>query len=523
MRNREKFILRKPMIKNIIYPIFVLLSILQITVQSQSVKPDLIIVNANVRTMDKTVPRAEAIAVAGNKILAVGSSKKIRALASAKTKTIDAGGRLVLPGFNDSHVHFMSIGNQFFSLDLRDAKSPPEIAERVRYYVRFLPDGVWILGSGWNQEKWMPNDLPTKELIDAAAPDNPVFLYHTDPTMALANSRALKLAGIDKNRKDFQNTVLRDEEGEPTGILKNSAVSYVRTFTPKLSTANLSAAAETASNYAASLGITSVQDVHSDDNFDVFNNLARQGKLKTRVYDCIALFDWLRLEKAAIKKVNGDAMVRRGCLKGFSDGDADAIPGLYKNVLAADKADLQVMIHAIGSRANDAVLTIFERVIKENGVRDRRFRIEHAHPVRQEDFKRFGEANIIPSMQPYLFSGGFGSNSPYRAMLDAKAIPAFGSDASITEFNPLYGIYAAAGGANHESENVFTVEQAVRAYTLGSAYGEFQENVKGSITAGKLADLIVLSEDIFSISPEAIRETKVLTTIVDGKIVFEAK
>lgn len=517
------------MFKNIIRLIFIFLPVFQITVYSQSVKADLIILNAKIRTMDKTNPQAEAVAVAGNKIIAVGANNKIRALSTAKTKIINAEGKVIVPGFNDSHVHFLAIGNQFFSLDLRRAGSFQEIVRQIRRHVRFLPKGVWILGSGWNHESWTPGVLPTKDLIDEVAPENPVFIYHSDPTTALANSRALKIAGIDKNRKDFPNSIIRDENGEPTGILKGAAVSYLKSFLPKLSTADKLAAAETASNYAASLGVTSVQDVHSDDNFEIFQELARQGKLKTRVYDCIALFDREKLQRAGIKKADGSAMARRGCLKSFSDGDEDSIPGLYKNVLAADKADLQVMIHAIGSRSNELVLDVFERVIRENGAKDRRFRIEHAHNAREEDLRRFGSSKIIPSMQPFLFFGGFWNNAePYRAMLDAGAILAFGSDASMTELNPLYGIYAAVSsfeteGNDNARKKIFSVEEAIRAYTLGSAYAEFQEDVKGSITVGKLADMVILSDDIFSINPEAIKNTKVLTTIVDGKVVYEYK
>ncbi|HSK73629.1 MAG TPA: amidohydrolase family protein, partial [Pyrinomonadaceae bacterium] len=214
-----------------------------------------------------------------------------------------------------------------------------------------------------------------------------------------------------------------------------------------------------------------------------------------------------------VRLTTGDALLRGGCLKHFSDDDYD--PALYEKILAADKANLQVMIHAIGNRANDVVLTIFERVAKINGAKDRRFRIEHAHNVRAEDLKRFGNSKIIASMQPHLFFGG----EPYRDLLNSGAVLAFGSDASITDFNPLYGIHAAV----NYGEQAISVEEAVRAYTVGSAYAEFQENVKGSISIGKLADMIILSDDIFSVNPSRITETKVLTTIMDGKIVYQFK
>ncbi len=496
----------------------------------QNKTADLVIINAKIRTMDKENPQAEAAAVTGNKISAVGTNRKIRALIGAKTKTIDAGGKLVLPGFNDSHVHFMGIGNQFFSIDLREAKTPQEIVERIKYYVKFLPKGSWILGGGWNHENWMPNELPTKKLIDAATPDHPVFIYHSNARMVLTNSLALKMAGVNKNTKDVEGgLIVRDEQGEPTGILKDKAINLVKASAPKNAIKDKLAAAETASNYAASLGVTSVQDMQSDNNTDIFRELARQGRLKTRIYDCLSLSEWQKLAQAGVKRANGTAMLRNGCLKHFSEGDSDSTPNLLKDILAADKADLQVMIHAIGNEANNEVLTIFERATKENGAKDRRFRIEHAHNVRQEDLRRFSNSKIIASMQPYLFFGGVWNNSePYRTLLDSGAALAFGSDASITDFNPLYGIYAAvnhrtSGGKSDISDQTISVGEAVRAYTVGSAFAEFQEDVKGTISVGKLADLVVLSDDIFTINPAEIKKTKVLTTIVDGKIVYEDK
>lgn len=512
------------MIKKIFHFAFTFLFIPQIAVFSQSKPPDLIIFNAKIRTMDRAKPLAEAVAIFGNKISKIGTTKEIRGLAGAKTKMIDANGKLVLPGFNDAHVHFMGIGNQFSSVNLRDVSSPSEIVERLEYYAKFLPKGRWILGGGWNHENWTLNNLPTKELIDAATPENPVFIYNFDARIALANSLALKLAAINKDTKNPE--IIRDEKGEPTGILKNSAINQIRKITPESHTKKWAEVAETASNYAASLGVTSVQDVSADNFLEIYRELAREGRLKTRIYDCTNLFEWQKLAAAKMRRADGDAMVRGGCLKSFSDGDSDSLQKLYNYVQPADKAGLQVMIHAIGGSANDIVLTVFERVAKENGGRDRRFRIEHAHNVRPEDLRRFGKSKIIASMQPFLFFGGTWNNTEsYRTLLDTNAVLAFGSDASITEFNPLLGIYAAVNrrNSNDISDQTISVEEAVRLYTLGSAFAEFQENVKGTISVGKLADIIILSDDIFSINSEKIRQTKVLTTIVDGKVVYDVR
>lgn len=490
--------------------------LITVTANAQRLTADLVVINANIHTIDEKIPRAEAFAVKGNKIIAVGKTSEIRTFIGENTQTINAEGKTVIPGFNDSHVHFFSIGNQFFSIDLSKVKTPQEAVEKIKHYVRFLPKGQWIQGGAWNNQNWTPNDLPTKDLIDAATPEHPVFLYNSNPQIVLVNSLALKLAGIDKNTKEISGgEIVRDANGEPNGILKGAAVSLVRRLMPLAATKNKLAVAETAANYAASFGVTSVQDVHSDDEIETFRELARQNKLKTRIYDCIPLYDWRKLVNRGLRRATGDAMLRQGCLKHYSDGDYESIPELFNEISAADKADLQVMMHAIGNRANDVVLTIYEKVLKENGAKDRRFRIEHAHNFRKQDLKRFGNSKTIASMQPFLFYKGQ-NTEPYRELLDSNGLLAFGSDAAMIDLNPLDGIFAAV------KEN-FSVEEAVREYTYGSAYAEFQENVKGTISVGKLADFVILSHDIFTINPSKIRQTKVLLTVMDGKIVYQAK
>ncbi len=498
-------------------------SFYSIKVNAQKQYADLIIINAKVHTMDKKDKEAEAVAIKDNKIIAVGRYNKIRKLTGIKTKRIDARGRVVIPGFNDSHVHFMGVGNSFSTLDLKNLRSPQEVVEKLRNYVQYIPKGRWILGGQWNNEKWTPNDLPTKEMIDAVTPDNPVFLYSIEGNMVWVNSLALKISGVNKNRSDIEGgKIIRDEKGEPTGILKNQAILFVKIHTPKLSTKELEEVAETASTYAASLGITSVQNVQSDDLWDVMQALEKKGRLKTRIYDCAPVFNWKKLADAGIQRATGDAMIRRGCLKYFADGETDSIPDLVKLIGGADRANLQVFIHAIGSRANENILTVYEQVFKENGInKDRRFRVEHAYGITAEDLKRFSRSNIIASMQPHLFYG----TQPYEELLDSNAKIAFGSDASITDFDPMLGIHAAVTGAgtfNGKSQNL-SVEEAVYLYTMGSAYAEFQEEVKGSITVGKLADLVILSDDIFEMNKQDIPRTKVIMTIMDGKIVYNER
>jgi predicted amidohydrolase YtcJ len=467
------------------------------TLRGQKPAPaDLVVINANIYTMVSKDARADAMAIKGDRIIAVGKNDAIRKRVGPSTRAIDARGRLVIPGFNDAHVHFMGIGNTFSTIDLREAKTPADISARVVRYVRFLPRGRWILGHGWRDA------APDKAAIDKIAPDNPVFVYRADGEAAFANAFAMKLGGL---------TV---DPGETSGIVRGDAMRRIARSVPANHTRNWSEIAETATNYAASLGVTSVHDMHSDDLRDAYRELHRNGKLKTRVYDCIPLPDWKKLAEKSASSAN-DAMVRGGCLKSFSDGDEESGARLARDVPAADKAGLQIMAHAIGNSANRIVLEVFENAAKENGPRDRRFRVEHAHNPRPSDVPRFARTGIIASMQPYLFYGGTGGF--YSTLLKQNARLAFGSDAAITDFDPLLGVHAAVN-AGVESISVY---DAVRAYTVGSAYAEFQEKEKGTIEAGKLADFVILSEDIFAPNARTIRDTVVVMTVVAGRVVYE--
>lgn len=491
-------------------------------------KADLILVNANVVTLDNANPKAQSIVVSGNKIIFAGKDTETKKFIGANTKIIDAKEKLVLPGFNDAHTHILGIGNMFSAIDLRFVKTPQEMVGKIKYQIRFLPKNRWILGGQWNSANWSPNDLPNKNLIDEITPDNPVFLYNQNPKIAFANSAALKLAGIGDDVKNPANgEFVRDENGKLTGVLKDSAINFVRRVAPVSPTKERFAVIETAMNYAAVYGVTSLQDMSADDNTDVFLELEKQGKLKARVYDCVGLSDWSKNNSPKFEQTFESNLVRKGCLKYFAENDVDSIPDLTKKIALADKNNWQVMIHAIGGAANNVILSVFENVNKINGNKDRRFRVEHAHNIKPEDIKRFGRSNIIPSMQPALFFGGVLNDSePYRSLIETKARIAFGSDSSMIPINPMEGIYAAVmrsktnDGGKIQS---LTVEEAVKFYTLGAAYAEFQENVKGSLTVGKLADFVILSDDIFTISAEKIRDVKILTTVMDGKIVYQAQ
>lgn len=533
---------------------------------AQKMTADLIVINAKARTMDASRPTAEAFAVLGNRIAVVGSNAEIRQLAGANTKTIDAGGRLVLPGFNDAHVHFLDGGAGLSSVDLRDAKTPQEFVERIKNFAAKLPKGRWILNGNWDHENWTPNNLPSAQMIDAATPDNPVFINRLDGHMALANSAAMKLAGVDKNTKDVAGgEIIRDKDGNPTGVLKDAAMDYVYKVIPESTFEQKMEYLQAATDYAAGLGVTSVQDMSAGTDVGVYQEMLRQGKLKTRVYAVSTLSDWQRWQKAGVRYAFGDPMLRVGGLKGFIDGslgsttawfyepylDAPNTTGLpmvetsvaREFVRNADRAGLQIMIHAIGDRGNDEVLKIYEQIISESGQRDRRFRIEHAQHLNENLIKRFASDKVIASMQPYhaiddgrwaykrLDEKRLRGTYAFRSLLDAGANLAFGTDWFVAPLNPMQSVYAAVTRRTFDGKNPngwlpeqkITVEEAVRAYTVGSAYAEFQETQKGTISVGKLADFVVLSDDIFTINPIEIEKVKVLTTVTDGKIVYQSK
>jgi predicted amidohydrolase YtcJ len=490
---------------------------------------DIAIINANIRTMAEKMPRAEAVAIRDGRIVAVGTDLDIRPYIAKTTRIIDAAGQLVLPGFNDSHVHFIGIGNRFSSIDLSEAGSAEEMRSRFADYARFLPKGRWILGSRWGHEKWPGKALPTRQLIDPVTPDTPVFVYAADPKVALVNTRALVLAGLIGDRTDGGTGepldeiglgIDRDRNGEPTGIIRDKAVEFVRRFVPSDHSRNWAEIAETASNYAVSYGITSVQDTDSDEHAELYRELWQRGRLKVRIYDCHGLPNWKRFSDAKLKAATGDAGVRNGCLKGHSDGDPDSKESLARNVAAADKAGLQVLLHAIGQVPNRFVLDAIEGAAKDNGGDDRRFRIEHAQNASREDIARMSRLGVVGSVQPHLFGGRSGSGgSYYKLFSDAGVRLAFGSDAPITGLDPMLGIAAAVKG---DPRNSLSVEDAIRAYTLGSAFAEFQEKEKGTIEVGKAGDFVILSIDILGIEQNKIPSARVVMTIIDGRIVYKA-
>ena len=534
--------------------------------RAQTLAADIISVNAQVHTMNDAQPMAEALAIYGNRVGAVGTTKNIKKLAGPQTRTIDAGGRIVLPGFNDAHVHFLSGGFQLSSVDLRDAKTPAEFVARIQAFAAKTPKERWITGGDWDHENWTPANLPTKELLDAFTPDRAVFVSRVDGHAALANSYALKLAGITRDTKDpAGGLIVRDANGEPTGILKDAAQSFVYGVIPPDSLAARLDAGRAATQHAASLGVTSVQDVLAGTDVGVYQTLMQRGELKTRIYAGSALDDWQRWQRTGVQAAFGSPMLRVGSLKAYADGSLGSttallfapyldapdtsglaggeMPMMPERVLQADKAGLQIMIHAIGDRANDEILSIYERTAQANGPRDRRFRIEHAQHLNPALIQRFAADKVVASMQPYhcIDDGRWAEKRigperakgtyAFRSLLDVGVVLAFGSDWTVAPMSPVLGIYAAVTRRTLDGkrptgwvpEQKITVNEAVRAYTVGSAYAEFQDTVKGRLAPGFLADVVMLDQDIFKMKPETIDQAKVVLTIMDGRTVYEKK
>ena len=532
--------------------------------------PDLVIVNASIHTMDAVRPTADAVAILGNRIAAVGSTPEIRALAGSRTRVIDAGGKLVFPGFNDAHVHFLMGGFSLANVDLRDAQSPQEMGRRVAEQAKKLPKGRWILGGDWDHERWPDAPLPTKQLIDAATPDHPVWINRLDGHMALANSLALKLAGVSKETKDPPGgLIVRDPiTGEPTGIFKDAAEALVDRAVPGKTFEEKHTAARAATEHAAQVGVTSLADMSAGDDVGLYQYMLEQGELKTRIYATRSIVSWEVLAKTGVRAAFGSDLLRIGGLKGFADGSLGSSTALFfepyndtpntrgilfdqmlpegsmlKRVESADKLGLQVLIHAIGDEANLRILDIYQQAAEKNGPRDRRFRIEHAQHLRPADISRFGTQKVIASMQPcHAADDGrwcdkrIGSERAkgtyaFRSLLDSGAVLAFGSDWTVAPLNPMEGIKAAVtrqtlDGKHPDGwmpEQKLTIDEAVRAFTVGSAYAEFAEKVKGTITPGKLADLVMLDRNLYQIAPAEIDKAHVVLTIMDGRIVHETR
>ena len=532
--------------------------------------PTVAIVNARVWTGDSTAPWAQAVAVRGDTIVAVGTTADITALA-AGGEVIDAAGGMVTPGFIDSHVHFIGGGFGLAAVQLRDASTPALFVQRIAAQAKAQPKGSWILRGDWDQTLW-GGDLPTRDWIDSVTPDHPVLVNRLDGHMVLVNSAAMKAAGVGDDVKDVPGgTIVRDAKGRPTGIFKDNATALIEKAITLPTESQWTRAIDTAMTYVAARGVTMVHHVGAAGVGNAWDELAAlgrvhaQGGLRTRFRVAVPLSDWQRLRDTVKARGTGDDMLRIGMLKGFVDGSLGShtaamlsgftdVPkdsgffvtpaeSLYAWTKGADAAGLQVAVHAIGDRAIRAQLDIFERVAEENGARDRRFRIEHAQHIAPADMPRFATIGVIPSMQPYhavddgrwaeKVIGPERSKGTYafRSLRDAKARLAFGSDWFVAPPTPLEGIKAAVtrqtidgkqpGG--WQPQEKITVEDALRAYTAGSAYAGFVDDKLGTIAKGKLADLVLIDRDLTTMPVDSIDKAQVMLTMVGGKVVFRRR
>jgi len=533
---------------------------------------DLVIINGKVLTIDEDNPMVEAIAIKGEFIVAAGKTSKIKGwIDEEKTAVIDAGGRLVIPGFNDAHVHFGPLDPDY--IELRYTTDPSVITEKVEAQVARSKPGELIQGGHWEHEMFIDKKWPIKELIDNVSPDNPVLLSRADGHSILVNSYVLEKSGITKETPDpFGGEIQKDPvTGEPTGILKETAQNLIKTGEVKIPRSAEEDSARIWQGYllamkeARELGVTSLQNAGPAD-FEAYEKLQKEGQLTSRIDigkpltgDTTVLLKYRDIEKKYPKEGN---WIRFGYLKAFSDGsmgsgtalmfepfnDNPSTSGLAmwpydeleKMVLTADKMGFQIGIHAIGDKANNWVLNIYEKAVEVHGKRDSRHRIEHSQTLRLSDIPRFSQLGVIPSMQPtHCISdkrfcekriGTERSKGAYawRSLIDAGSILAFGTDYQVEPLNPMEGLYAAVTRKDRlgeEGDGWFpqqrlTMEEAIEYYTFGSAHAQFMDDRKGMIKKGYLADIVIVDKDLLTIPESEIMKTKVDYTIVGGKVVY---
>ncbi len=521
-------------------------------------------INGIIYTANDNQPYAEAVITEGKNILFTGSDKEAKAIIDEHTEVFDLEKHLMLPGLIDNHTHFIYGGFYLLGLDLRPAKSVGEFISILKTYVG-KNTGKWITGGNWNHESWDIKLLPTKKLIDNFSTDTPVFINRIDGHIGLANSLALKIAGISRHSENPAGGIIdKDSNGEPTGILKDSAITLVTSVIPPPTEHEYYEAALASLEEAKRFGITSIQDITLKNDLITYQNLLQNEELSCRIYTRLPLQDYANLVNAGIKYNFGNDKLKIGSLKAFSDGSLGAntawfidsyndspenfgLPmeivlngNLSQWSLDADKNKLQLSIHAIGDKANSYLLYLLSDIIEKNGDWDRRFRIEHAQHVKKSDLKRISKLKAIVSAQPYhLHDDGnwaekkIGFNRvqesfSFRSMLNSGVILCFGSDFPVVSLNPMLGIYSAvtrrtSDGQNHDgwvSNEKISIEEAIKCYTINNAYAAFEEGIKGSIEPGKLADMVVLNENILSIDHENIKDVKVKMTILDGEIIY---
>ena len=535
--------------------------------QSKNSPADLALINGDIYTVDSAHPHAQAIAIRDEKIEAVGTTEEIRALIGPKTRVIDLHERFAMPGFNDAHTHLASAGMKKLNVDIEGAKSLADFQNRIRAALKHYKPGEWITGSGWDHTLWPERRFPTRWDLDAVSKDHPMMFGRVDGHVAVVNSRALEIAGITKSTPDpAGGHIVRDEKtGEPNGMLEeDAAMSLVSRHIPPPNHDRRKRAIELALADSVSNGVTSIQDYSTWNDFLIYRELKNEGKLPLRITEWLTFTEPLaKLEEERREGGTTDPWLRTGALKAFMDGslgsrtaamlapysDDPTTSGilrmqpaeLNRMSIERDKAGFQLNFHAIGDKANRVALDAFAAVVAANGARDRRDRVEHAQIVAPEDFARFAKLHVIASMQPvHLLDderwagariGPERSKGAYawNTMRKDGVRLAFGTDYPVEAINPLRGIYACvtrelpeggpAGG--WEPQEKLPRDVCIYDYTVGSAYGEFEENRKGELKAGMFADIVVYPADIMKIAPRELMTTLVDMTITGGRVVYE--
>ncbi len=524
---------------------------------------DLAVLNAAVWTGNQLMPAAEAVGMCAGKIVFVGTTADLRDLCGPDTNIFDAGGRRVVPGFNDAHLHLEQGGRMMRSLDLRPARDEQDFVRLLAAHMKNIPPGRWVTGGNWDHEAWPGGKLPGRRLIDALTPDNPVLLRRVDGHAALANSLALEMAGIRRETPDPPaGRIVRDPHGEATGMLVNQAQAPFQNLIPEPDEEDIAASLDDAMQHCLACGLTSVQGPMPESVFRIVQRMHRQGRLKIRVYawSCIETLD--SLCQSGIEAPIGDDMLRFGAVKFFVDGSFGAGSALLfepydddpdncgithydeqalgEMVCRADAARLQIVAHAIGDQAVCRILNALAQAVTVNGKRDSRHRIEHAQLVRPQDLERFAELGVLASIQPShatddmrwierRIGARVAHSYPFKSLVDAGAGIALGSDWPCEPPDPVRALHAAVtreacGGGPPGGwipQEKVSVEHALAAATNGSAHAEFQDHAKGILAPGYLADMVVLSRDPLRAPPSEIMETQVDATILGGRVVCE--
>ena len=534
---------------------------------------DMVLLGGRVYLGDAGETEREAIAIRGDRVFATGERAWIETMIGPNTRVVELNGRLVTPGFNDTHLHLASGGVSMLEVVLQGASTIDEVMARVSAAAAQARPGEWITGRGWDQTRMGadmlgPGGWPTKDALDMAAPDNPVYLRRVDGHVAWVNSRALELAGIDPTLPDpVGGEIVRDSRRDATGILKETAMGLVARIIPAPDEETLRRGIRAALEVAARSGVTSVQSQAEPRDLAIYRALRDAGELTVRVYgwDSLTTANIERLRSAGVMAATGDLWVREGMLKGFVDGtlgsrtawmldpysDVPSTRGIPRQeyerlealVLDADAAGLQIALHAIGDAANRAALDAYERALVLNGARDSRHRIEHAQIVDAADIPRFAALGVVASMQPTHATSDMrwveervGSARmqegayAWRSLLDAGAVVSFGTDFFVEPMEPVQGLYSAVTRQSREEPGVppggwlpaqrLTIREAIRAYTTVPAWVEYQEHQKGTLERGMLADLVVWDRDLLAVPPLELLEAKPVLTVVGGRVVF---